>query len=91
MFYHQVLPGPASKSYGLEVARLAGLPREVLRRARTLLAGLEAGQKGLSKEVLEELLQLDLTRTSPLEALLFLRKLQEQLKGLSPVEADGVH
>lgn len=91
VFYHQVLPGPASKSYGLEVARLAGLPREVLRRAGTLLAGLEAGQKGLSKEVLEELLQLDLARTCPLEALLFLRKLQEQLKGLSPVEADGVH
>jgi len=86
-----VLPGPASKSYGLEVARLAGLPREVLRRARTLLAGLEAGQKGLSKEVLEELLQLDLTRTSPLEALLFLRKLQDQLKGLAPLaQADDV-
>ena len=91
VFYHQVLPGPASKSYGLEVARLAGLPREVLRRARTLLAGLEAGQKGLSKEVLEELLQLDLTRTSPLEALLFLRKLQDQLKGLAPLaQADDV-
>lgn len=83
VFYHQVLPGPASKSYGLEVARLAGLPVEVLLRAKTIMSGLEASQKGLSKEVLEELLELDLARTSPLDALLFLRKLQEMLKGLS--------
>lgn len=91
VFYHQVLPGPASKSYGLEVARLAGLPKEVLLRAKTLMSGLEAGRKGLSREVLEELLELDLVRTSPLEALLFLRKLQEVLKGLSPevLEAPG--
>jgi DNA mismatch repair protein MutS len=85
VFYHQVLPGPASKSYGLEVARLAGLPREVLQRAKAVLTGLEANQQGLSKDVLEELLQLDLARTSPLEALLFLRKLQDQLKGLAPL------
>ncbi|WP_299432097.1 DNA mismatch repair protein MutS [uncultured Meiothermus sp.] len=83
VFYHQVLPGPASKSYGLEVARLAGLPKEVLLRARAVMVGLEASQKGLSREVLEELLELDLSRTSPLDALLFLRKLQELLKGLS--------
>lgn len=91
VFYHQVLPGPASKSYGLEVARLAGLPVEVLLRAKTIMNGLEASQKGLSKEVLEELLELDLARTSPLDALLFLRKLQEMLKGLSQevVEAPG--
>ncbi|MBO1437480.1 DNA mismatch repair protein MutS [Meiothermus sp. CFH 77666] len=91
VFYHQVLPGPASKSYGLEVARLAGLPAEVLARAKTVMSGLEASQKGLSREVLEELLELDLVRTSPLDALLFLRKLQERLKGLSPevLEAPG--
>ncbi|MFC6919839.1 DNA mismatch repair protein MutS [Meiothermus taiwanensis] len=83
VFYHQVLPGPASQSYGLEVARLAGLPPVVLQRARSLLESLEASQKGLSKEILEELLQLDLARTSPLEALLFLRRLQDQLRGLA--------
>lgn len=89
VFYHQVLPGPASKSYGLEVARLAGLPAEVLLRAKTVMAGLEASQKGLSKEVLQELLELDLTRTSPIDALLFLRKLQEMLKGLSQEVVDA--
>ncbi|GIW34606.1 MAG: DNA mismatch repair protein MutS [Meiothermus sp.] len=91
VFYHQVLPGPASKSYGLEVARLAGLPVEVVLRAKTVVSGLEASQKGLSREVLEELLELDLARTSPLDALLFLRKLQAMLMGLSQevVEAPG--
>jgi len=83
VFYHQVLAGPASKSYGLQVARLAGLPAEVLQRAHTVMTSLEAGQKGLSREALEALLNLDLSRTSPLDALLFLRKLQEWLKGLS--------
>ncbi|AGK03663.1 DNA mismatch repair protein MutS [Meiothermus ruber DSM 1279] len=89
VFYHQVLPGPASQSYGLEVARLAGLPQAVLQRARSVLDSLEASQKGLSKEILEELLQLDLARTSPLEALLFLRRLQDQLRGLAPQEAEA--
>jgi DNA mismatch repair protein MutS len=32
VFYHQVLPGPASKSYGIEVARLAGMPASVVAR-----------------------------------------------------------
>lgn len=91
VFYHQVLPGPASQSYGLEVARLAGLPQAVLQRARSVLESLEASQKGLSKEILEELLQLDLARTSPLEALLFLRRLQDQLRGLAPLEAEAEH
>ncbi|GIW26618.1 DNA mismatch repair protein MutS [Meiothermus sp.] len=83
VFYHQVLPGPASKSYGLEVARLAGLPKAVLQRAKAVMAGLEASHQGLPKEVLQELLELDLSRTSPLDALLFLRSLQERLKGVS--------
>ncbi len=86
VFYHQVLPGPASKSYGLEVARLAGLPSEVLQRAQAVMDALEASQKGLSQALLEELLHLDLSRTSPLEALLFLRRLQEQLRGLPLAE-----
>ena len=37
MFMHQVVSGPAGRSYGIEVARLAGLPNMVLRRAFELL------------------------------------------------------
>jgi DNA mismatch repair protein MutS len=41
VFLHEVREGPASQSYGLAVAQLAGVPPEVVRRARTLLAQLE--------------------------------------------------
>ena len=41
VFLHTVLPGPASQSYGLQVAQLAGVPRAVIDRARQHLADLE--------------------------------------------------
>jgi len=41
---HEVADGPADRSYGLAVARLAGLPAAVLRRAKDVLARLEAGK-----------------------------------------------
>lgn len=41
VFLHSVKPGPASKSYGLQVAALAGVPREVIRQAHNKLAELE--------------------------------------------------
>jgi DNA mismatch repair protein MutS len=42
VFLHEVRPGPASRSYGLQVARLAGLPAGVIRKAGALLEQLEA-------------------------------------------------
>ncbi len=44
IFLRKLIPGAASRSYGIEVARLAGLPPEVLARARELLKNLEAGE-----------------------------------------------
>jgi len=41
VFLHHVLPGPASQSYGLAVAQLAGVPGEVIQRARDHLSRLE--------------------------------------------------
>ena len=41
VFLHEINEGPASKSYGIEVARLAGLPSEVLDRAKEILFELE--------------------------------------------------
>ncbi len=43
LFLHRIVPGSASRSYGIHVARLAGLPEDVVRRARELLAELESG------------------------------------------------
>ena len=44
VFLHAVKPGPANQSYGLQVAALAGVPKEVIRRARTYLVSLESMQ-----------------------------------------------
>jgi DNA mismatch repair protein MutS len=42
VFLHRIAPGSADKSYGIHVAQRAGVPREVLERARQVLAELEA-------------------------------------------------
>jgi len=41
IFLRRLVPGPADRSYGIEVAKLAGVPRPVLQRAKDILAGLE--------------------------------------------------
>jgi len=41
IFLRKIIPGGADKSYGIQVARLAGLPREILDRAKEILAHLE--------------------------------------------------
>jgi DNA mismatch repair protein MutS len=41
IFLHKILPGAADKSYGIQVARLAGLPKAVLDRAKAILSHLE--------------------------------------------------
>ena len=44
IFLHSVKPGPANQSYGLQVASLAGVPNDVIQRARTYLQTLESQQ-----------------------------------------------
>nr|MBA2243191.1 DNA mismatch repair protein MutS [Chthoniobacterales bacterium] len=41
IFLRKIVPGGADRSYGIQVARLAGLPREILDRAKDILAHLE--------------------------------------------------
>ncbi len=42
VFLHKIVEGPADKSYGIHVAKIAGLPRDVVERATVILAQLEA-------------------------------------------------
>ena len=44
LFLHRLVPGPSDRSYGVEVARLAGVPSSVVQRARAILADLERGR-----------------------------------------------
>ena len=46
VFLHKIIAGPADKSYGIHVARLAGVPREVNERAKEILAHLEQDHVG---------------------------------------------
>jgi DNA mismatch repair protein MutS len=45
VFLHEVIPGAADRSYGIQVAKLAGLPPAVVERARLLLAELEKSER----------------------------------------------
>ncbi|WP_251867052.1 DNA mismatch repair protein MutS [Enterococcus malodoratus] len=61
VFLHKLMDGPADKSYGIHVAKIAGMPTDLLSRAATILSALEAdtpAQKNV--EVVEENEQLSL-------------------------------
>jgi DNA mismatch repair protein MutS len=94
VFLRRVVPGGASKSYGIDVARLAGLPRSVIARARQIMGQLESGSQALGlgssrqlsllpsappSPVLARLAAVDVNRMTPLEAL----QLLAELKSLS--------
>jgi DNA mismatch repair protein MutS len=55
VFLHEVVPGAADRSYGIQVARLAGLPETVLARARQVLGVLESRSSGNSAPMLDDL------------------------------------
>ena len=63
VFLYEVSPGPASRSYGIQVAELAGVPREVVRQARRQLERLEAEDRGGRGRA-----QLDLFGRDPLDS-----------------------
>ncbi len=105
VFLHKIVPGAADKSYGIHVARLAGIPQLVVERAKEILAQLEnqaLDSQGHTKiarpksrkaqlqlslfappdhPLLGEIRQVDLERTTPLEALRLLEHWQQELAG----------
>ncbi|MGX9432579.1 MULTISPECIES: DNA mismatch repair protein MutS [Bradyrhizobium] len=58
VFLHEVLPGSADRSYGIQVAKLAGLPAAVISRAKSVLAKLEAQDRGQTARALVDDLPL---------------------------------
>jgi len=49
IFLRKIIPGGADKSYGIQVARLAGLPKEILARAKEILAHLESSSRATTQ------------------------------------------
>ena len=110
-FLHKISMGGTSDSYGIEVARLAGVPSEVVERANVILSELDKkkmqinyssgdGQEGFegpisgqipifapsqkvsdSNSLRSELVNLDISRITPLEAMNILYSLIEKAKG----------
>ena len=81
VFLHAVQDGPASQSYGIQVAKLAGIPADVITLARQELALLEAGSSGVISPP---------QQSEPSQTELFLPpvnpELQTRLESLSPDE-----
>ena len=106
IFLRKLIPGGTNRSYGIQVARLAGIPESVIRRAKKVLTKIEdnapdgaqmgdAGGKGRSgkaepvqldlfraaeSEIVTALTRIDLERTTPIEALTLLQRLQEKAR-----------
>jgi DNA mismatch repair protein MutS len=88
VFLRRVVPGGANKSYGIDVARLAGLPKHVIGRSREIMSKLEGGsQLGGSAQlsllpsaapspVIAKIASLDIDRMTPLQALALLAELK---------------
>jgi DNA mismatch repair protein MutS len=92
-FLRKIIPGGSDRSYGIDVARLAGLPEELLKRAREVLYDLEKGSKKQETKInqlslfqtqedplREELREIDVNNLTPLEALNVLSKLVKEAK-----------
>ena len=94
IFLRRIKPGGADKSYGIQVAKLAGLPKSVMKRAEEILRSMESSEPvrpvtnkkspstpGLfMSRQLKELLALDVPSLTPIEAMNKLYELQRQAK-----------
>ncbi len=91
-FLYQLRPGSAHKSYGVQVAKRAGLPEAVIKRASQILSTKESEQvqttfESFSSEVstpalpswVSEIENIDLSRTTPMEALVRLEAIQRRI------------
>ena len=86
IFLRKIVPGATDDSYGIEVAKLAGLPGSVVSRARAILAELEtqgnAPVKTVIKEQDDQMSMLDLRSAQVADALAAVN-----VETLTPIEA----
>jgi DNA mismatch repair protein MutS len=85
-FLRKVEPGVADRSYGIEVAKLAGLPQEVIARARQVLEEHETSERRLTGELAPPS-SVQLTMFTPLSEKVVERLRAADLDRLTPLEA----
>ena len=108
IFLRKLVEGGTNRSYGIQVARLAGIPDDVIRRSKQILTDIEkeghgAGRPGNTStdsetptgqvqldlfkppdhEVVERLRHLDVSQTTPIEALNILNELQDRVRSVT--------
>ena len=87
IFLRKIVPGAADRSYGVEVAKLAGLPDKVVSRARTILKELESG----AVQQVQVLQQDDQVSLMDMDAITIRDKLDKiTVETLTPIEAMNV-
>ncbi|MEO8217161.1 MAG: DNA mismatch repair protein MutS, partial [Acidobacteriota bacterium] len=92
IFLKKVVEGPADKSYGIHVAKLAGIPSSVIERAREILTTLERKERDVIEET-ERRDGSDIRKTTQMSLFSdrhgdILRELRSlQIEGMSPIEA----
>ena len=90
-FLYKVIPGAMNKSYGINVAKLAHLPSDLLERANEILKSLNTNEVVISKTVItpketndeewiQEMKDINPLSMSPLEALNFLYEIKKKIK-----------
>jgi DNA mismatch repair protein MutS len=84
-FLHAIEPGAASKSYGIEVAKLAGLPGAVIERARQVLRQHERSEK--RNVAVETDAAVQLTIFTPLSQRILDRLAETDTNALTPLQA----
>ena len=91
IFLRKIVEGGASKSYGINVAKMAGLPKHVIDRSKELLAYLTKNKEKDSSIyqgelfkpgdiLLDELSKINVENISPIQALNILNSLKEKIK-----------
>ena len=108
IFLRKLVEGGTNRSYGIQVARLAGIPDDVIRRSKQILTDIEKDGNGTGRprstrnnpgtgagqiqldlfqrpdhEVVERLRHIDVSRTTPMEALNLLNELQDRARSVT--------
>jgi DNA mismatch repair protein MutS len=68
VFLHEIVPGAADRSYGIQVAKLAGLPPGVIKRAKSVLESLEKSDRSRPKAMIDDLPLFAVKAAEPAEA-----------------------
>jgi DNA mismatch repair protein MutS len=85
VFLHKILPGGTDKSYGIHVAKLAGVPKPILQRSAEILEELEST---FQKEAASE--HLSKHKTKPDKDLLFVQKHKSVLEKLGSIDVNNL-